>query len=100
MEERDSAGKATVPTPGTPAAPVQLDPLAGQAEPADVPAPMASGGIGGVNDGTQVNHHSPTPVPGKPMAPIATDPAGNDTLEGQAMDPPAGSAHAERGGSG
>ncbi len=100
MDERDSAGKDTELTPGTPPAPVRMDRLAGQAQPSDVPAPMVSGGIGGVNDGTQVTHRSPTPVPGKPMAPIATDPAGNDTLEGQAMDPPAGSAHAERGGSG
>lgn len=100
MVERDSAGKDLTPTPGTPAAPVQVDPLAGQAEPADVPAPMAAGGIGGINDGTQVTHHSPTAIPGKPMAPITSDPAGNSTLEGQAMDPPAGSAHAERGGSG
>ena len=74
--------------------------MPGQGSPFDVPPAMASGGIGGVNDGTQVTHHVSTPVPGKPMAPIADDPAGGSTLEGQALDPPASGAHAERGGSG
>ena len=70
----------------------------GQADPAQVPPPMAAGGIGGVTDGTQVTQHVPTAVPGKPMAPIADQPAGNSTMEGQAMDTPASSATAKRGG--
>ena len=82
---------------------VEGQPLSGvfpaQADPIHVPAPMASGGIGRISDGTQVTHSSTSAVPGKPVAPIADDPAGNSTLEGQAMDPPLG-AHAERGGSG
>jgi len=90
----------------------QLDPAAsadegivggaipGEAYPTDVAPPPASGGVGGVTDGTQVVHRATSAVPGKPMAPIAADPAGGSTLEGQAMDTPASSAHAERGGSG
>ena len=74
--------------------------MPGQADPLTVPAPMASGGIGGDSDGTQVTHRATSAVPGKPMAPIAEDPAGSSTLEGQAMDTPAREAHAERGGSG
>jgi hypothetical protein len=75
-------------------------PIPGRADPAQVPPPMASGGIGGVNDGTQVTRHTTSPVPGKPAAPITSDPAGSSTLEGQALDTPASGAHAERGGSG
>ena len=61
-------------------------------DPARVPPPMASGGLGGVNDGTQVSRHSPTAVPGKPMAPIEADRAGtfSDQERGdntQGMDP-------------
>ncbi len=74
--------------------------MAGQADPVQVPPTMAAGGIGGVTDGTQVTHHVPTAVPGKPMAPIADDPAGGSTMEGQAMDTPASTAHSDRGGSG
>jgi len=73
-------------------------PGVGSSDPDSVPPPMASGGLGGVNDGTQVTRHPATPVPGKPMAPIADDPAGNSTEEGQAMDTPVSSPHAERGG--
>lgn len=75
-------------------------PIPGQADPVQVPPPMVAGGIGGVNDGTQVTHHVSSTVPGKPMAPIAGDPAGGSTLEGQAMDTPIAGANAERGGSG
>ena len=71
----------------------------GQADPVQVPPPMAAGGIGGTNDGTQVTHQVPTAVPGKPMAPVADDPAGNSTEEAQAMDAPASGGTAKRGGS-
>lgn len=70
----------------------------GPADPASVPPPEVSGGLGGTNDGTQVAHHSSTAVPGKPMAPITNDPAGGSTDEAQAMDTPVSSPHAERGG--
>ena len=74
-------------------------PIPGRADPMNVPPPMAAGGIGGTNDGTQVTRHVPTAVPGKPMAPIADDPAGNSTEEAQAMDAPASGGTAKRGGS-
>ena len=74
--------------------------LPGQADPVHVPPPMASGGLGGTSDGTQVTHHVASPVPGKPVVPTAEDPAGGSTLEGQALDTPASTGHAERGGSG
>lgn len=60
--------------------------LAGKADPTEVADPMASGGLGGTQDGTQVPHHSPTAVPGKPMAPIAGAQDGTDELNEQAMD--------------
>lgn len=75
-------------------------PIPGRADPAQVPPPMVSGGIGGTNDGTQVTHHVSSAVPGKPMAPIADDPAGHSTEEGQAMPTPSSAARSVRGGSG
>ena len=74
--------------------------VVGQADPVQVPPPMVAGGIGGVNDGTQVTHDVPTAVPGKPMAPIADTAAGVGTLEAQAMDTPSSAPSAKRGGSG
>ncbi len=71
----------------------------GVSDPTDVAPAMASGGIGGTPDGTQVTFRVPTAVPGKPMAPIASDPAGNDSFAPEAMDT-TNSGHAERGGSG
>jgi len=74
---RGKAGLLGGPTPA-PSDPVQTTPA------------MASGGIGGVNDGTQVTRHVPTAVPGKPMAPFADAPAGHSTDEAQGLDPGAG----------
>jgi hypothetical protein len=71
----------------------------GVSDPADVAPAMASGGIGGTPDGTQVTFQVPTAVPGKPMAPIADNPAGSDSFAPEAMDT-ADAGHAERGGSG
>lgn len=79
---------------------LQNAPTSAPSDPATVAAPMVSGGIGGVSDGTQVTHHVSSAVPGKPMAPIADEPSGSSTDEAQAMDTPASSPHAERGGSG
>ena len=80
------------------AAGVAGGPIAGESSPWDAASPIVAGGLGGETDGTQVVHHSTSAVPGKPMAPIADDSAGGSTLEGQAMDTPSSSAHAERGG--
>ncbi len=74
--------------------------VVGQADPVQVPPAVVAGGIGGVNDGTQVTHQVPTAVPGKPMAPIADTAAGVGTLEAQAMDTPSSAPSAKRGGSG
>lgn len=73
-------------------------PFRGKADPTDVTPPTVGGGIGGVNDGTQVTHRPHEAIPGKPMAPTTNEPAGSDTLLGETMDPPA--EPAKRGGSG
>ena len=89
-------------TEDVPPVPQATGGLPAQADPSAVNPPMVGGGLGDVNDGTQVPLQTSTAVPGKPMAPstATTDPAGGSTLEGQAMDTPASGAHSERGGSG
>ncbi len=70
----------------------------GVGDPADVAPAMASGGIGGTPDGTQVTFQVPTAIPGKPMAPMASDPAGSDSFAPEAMETADG-GHAKGGGS-
>ncbi|HET8521632.1 MAG TPA: hypothetical protein VFL82_00270, partial [Thermomicrobiales bacterium] len=54
------------------------DPYVDQADPADVPPPSVSGGIGRPTEGNQVPLRPSSAVPGKPMAPIADEPVGTD----------------------
>jgi hypothetical protein len=47
-------------------------------DPAEIPPPSASGGIGRPTEGNQVPRRPSSAVPGKPMAPIADEPVGTD----------------------
>lgn len=49
---------------------------AAPSDPEQTRPPMVAGGLGGVNDGTQVTVRPSAAVPGKPMTPIADGPAG------------------------
>lgn len=63
-------------------------PTSAPADPDAVPPAMASGGIGGTNDGTQVVRHAPTAMPGKPMAPIAEEAAAHAADGAHRVDAP------------